>query len=371
MRNWWRRVKWQDARRWEQAASWRAISDDWQLKDCFNLFLCAVQGPLRWHVWSMLRPQWVTVYRVTVLFSTKRYNTLQSWVEANVPLNTAHSRALLCWGEQRWQLSWWPFAFRGVLCLSFMPGHKLLNCIHGLMGKFFYMIFVWLEKELSDEFITFNVSTYNNPCHTSAMLNQECLPGELEQRLSRWAWTPWKELRSIHHTVISEWAGSAAYWCWGHINKLCQVGVSVHLKEKMVCLLPEIAKAVKELLAPQPGRGSDASLSAFPDGPPGSSLFYLEEEEGDARPTRVSLAPAGHPELSHVPLRARPSTRGGVVARARHVVSVWPIWGVATSSRAESSEVQVVLWRVTSVRAREWAPGNGHGTTLLSWTLFL
>lgn len=69
------------------------------------------------------------------------------------------------------------------------------------------------------------------------------------------------------------------------------------------------------------------SLSVrVPRGPPGSSLSCLEEEEGDARPTSVSLAPAGHPELSHVPLRARPPTRGGVVARARHVLPVGAVW---------------------------------------------
>lgn len=58
----------------------------------------------------------------------------------------------------------------------------------------------------------------------------------------------------------------------------------------------------EELSTPQIGSGCGASLSAFPDGPPGSSLSCLEEEEGDTRPTSVSLAPAGHPELSHVPL---------------------------------------------------------------------
>lgn len=118
----------------------------------------------------------------------------------------------------------------------------------------------------------------------------------------------------------------------------------------------------KELLTPQTGCGCDASLSVFSDGPPGSSLSCLEEEEGDARPTSVSLAPAGHPELSHVPLRARPSTRGWVVAGAGHVFSVWPIWGVATSSRAEASEVQVVLWRGSGVRVREGGSLHWHET---------
>lgn len=58
----------------------------------------------------------------------------------------------------------------------------------------------------------------------------------------------------------------------------------------------------------------------------------LEEEEGDAGTACISLAPSGHPELSHVPLRARPPAGGRVISWARQVVSVGAVWWVPSSS---------------------------------------
>lgn len=145
---------------------------------CFSLLLCAFQGPLKWHMWSLWQPQWVTGYTVTH-FSLAPKDTIhynpewkQMWPWT---LNTATPR---CAGEAT--LAALRLAERGVLrlcCklrLEMTPG-----CIHSSEVLC-----------LQDSYLTWKWNWKTNSCSSMPSVVMPVMPQEpYTKNASRESWS--------------------------------------------------------------------------------------------------------------------------------------------------------------------------------------